>query len=299
MGNVLRTDGSTDLFFKIKMFLKGKTASDLDRVGEVRPGARAKSGIENLFYYGGVFFVLCALLVVNVVFYKRLSMKEISSICFSKNIFNRVMPLSPFFLAKWEDSPGHKIDLFTPLNLFSDKNGRWILRGQRKGERAGCFGVELVEVKRKPYQLQLVGYAYIREGDSPSLFLLDTDTQGIIQVKVGDLLQGYDVQVVAFNSPSGGKNPSTELRDMQFGKSVQLVLNQNASEWRYEAIFMNKETGEQFTMNPLAAQLRIGNDQIWLRELDYENQTATLERYSPNNDSTQIRILNITSGREG
>lgn len=213
-------------------------------------------------------------------------------------------PVSP--LPRWTNSgpPAPEfggIDLFTAPTLYLDEaSGALTALSPRGGSDAGAFGLELLDVWREPFQIQLVGY--VGGGGVSRGVFEEIGTGSTRLARSGDAFDELRLRVLSFNvrrdvdvAPGGTPLTQTiavaEVLDLTTGEIVRLSTGHRRNTRPLRGRFRVTASGEIRELS-VGGELAIGGVRYQLQALEESPAAAEVVRV-PASDASEGRRLTV------
>lgn len=199
-------------------------------------------------------------------------------------------------------------DVFTPPIIYFDETTREFLpQPPRAPDLPPPFGVELVEVKRDLYRLQLEGYLDAPSGDpaDATLIFANEETGAAVRGAVGMDNDEVGFSVVSFAVPREEVDgllrrvPTVTIFDKRIQREVVLTTIQNLY-LEDSAVAVLEGTGEdrpRFEIESNGESFTIGSANFTVTDISFDNQSVTVKKTAPELEEPQERSLQARGER--
>lgn len=198
-------------------------------------------------------------------------------------------------------------DVFTPPQIFIDKEGNYTVIPPKSSKPAEPFGLYLAEITHKPYRIQIQGFSGDRsKPEECVLFFFDEERQIRFFIRPGQENAEAEVEVLDFiiDREIDANNvvkvtAVATIEDKRSGKTIKLVDGQRLFDEEVAVVFRSKEDADvlvEFSIDKLPEEgvsFKTTLGQYVLKEISLEDQTATVEKEAT--EESEARTLTLTA----
>ncbi|MEM8867942.1 MAG: hypothetical protein AAGC73_06710 [Verrucomicrobiota bacterium] len=214
--------------------------------------------------------------------------------------------------AEWpeaiEQEPGVLYDVFTPPEIFIDRDGRFVFEGYTIGP-AKEWTIYLAALAQKPYRIQLEGYIEEDRSDASKtlLLLFDEEKGESLRGRVGDDKSDFEFKVLSFEIERVGNAATGSLRkiatatilDQRTGSEVVLTHGERLYEDEVSiSILSDADPAFVAELAAVGDEFQEGEDRFILREINLEESSISVEKIVDGNADSEIKTLTERSSQD-
>ena len=219
------------------------------------------------------------------------------------------VPSSESHEANWPEpvaqsaGPEWIYDVFTPPEIYIDKDGNFVPTGWKPTPPPPPFGIYLAEIERKRYRIQLEGYIEEDRSDSSKtlLLLLNEESQKQVRARPGDErpeaefeLLNFDIQRIRDGDSSIEIVAKATIKDQRSGEEVVLTHGEVRYDSGFTVVIRSEEDAsyiKEFGEAPTTFDGPVG--QYTLLEINLEESAVTVEKLAAEQQESETRILTV------
>ncbi|MGC6455520.1 MAG: hypothetical protein ACON39_00860 [Coraliomargaritaceae bacterium] len=217
------------------------------------------------------------------------------------------VPQSEFPEVTWAEPvaqpSGFIYDVFTPFEIFIDKNGNFTQVGPNIKVFANTFGDPyLVGIERPLYRIQMEGFIVEDPADPSKILILmyDIEKQQSVRARAGREYADAEFRVEDFRVDrieEGGavyKVAYTTITDLRTGE--QVVLNDNEEQFNsgFSATIGSRENASlKFKLSEVGATFSTAEGDYSLDSIDLETKTVTVTKVGDDFNDPITEVLSV------
>ena len=212
--------------------------------------------------------------------------------------------------AEWpearEQDKGEMFDLFTPPEIFIDEDGNFVFRPPYQLVPVGPFGIQLVDIERDPYRLQLEGFVEEdRDDQSKTTILLYSVEDGkCLRLKPGASDKSYGFEILDWEVDRNFDDDSNteliawlRLQDNFTNRVVNLRHDQSLFEEDIKVVLKVEKTDEIHVLSSINSSFFVGDVKYSLEAINHKNQSVIVTKLVPKLDPVTEELF--TSKQSG
>jgi len=217
------------------------------------------------------------------------------------------LPQVPSSRSAWpdpspQDAAGlEAYDVFTPPKIYWD-GSQFIFEPPKPPEEIIPFGLALQAFEQELYRIQME--AFVGQGKTAQAQIFDTVTNQKYRGSVGETFEEIDTQIVAIENklvtnPDGTvrRIPKVTLLDGGSGKEITLTTDERRyipDEYKIRFVTLFPYPREEFLWEEVGETYDIGNVTFKLLDFDFDKQSATVEKTSPDLETPEQKTLIVS-----
>lgn len=166
------------------------------------------------------------------------------------------------------------------------------------------FGLQLTRIERPLYRIQLD--AYFQRPEGSVMLLRDVESGESLRGREGDVFEEQAFEIKSFKvervaTEDGGitQVPSVTIFDRRINKDVVISSEPLYLEGQIRIILSTTNppySVQEYVLQNAGETIQVGEDSFTLLEFDFDNQTASVEKSSPQLEEKEVQLLKA-SGR--